>query len=118
MADLLRAFAGAFGSNDGVRLEIGGDGELRPSLESQAAELGLGGRVDFLGSLSRDQVRDALWRANAVVSAARVETFGVVPMRPWRSVWPGSHMKSPISLLSTQPAPGTTRREPQPASNV
>jgi len=78
VADLLRAFAGAFGSNDGVRLEIGGDGELRPSLESLAAELGLGGRVDFLGSLSRDQVRDALWRANAVVSAARVETFGVV----------------------------------------
>jgi glycosyltransferase involved in cell wall biosynthesis len=78
VADLLRAFAGAFGSRDDVRLDIGGDGELRPSLEKLASELGLGGRVDFLGSLTRDQVRDALWRANAVVSAARVETFGVV----------------------------------------
>ena len=78
VADLLRAFAAAFGSNDGVRLEIGGDGELRSSLENLTAELGVGDRVDFLGALSRDQVRDAMWRANAVVSAARVETFGVV----------------------------------------
>ena len=78
VAALLRAFATAFGSNDGVRLEIGGDGELRSSLESLAAELGVADRVDFLGTLSREQVRDAMWRANAVVSAARFETFGVV----------------------------------------
>jgi glycosyltransferase involved in cell wall biosynthesis len=78
VADLLRSFAGAFGANDGVRLEIGGDGELRSALEALAVELGVGGRVDFLGSLSRDKVRQAMWRANAVVSAARVETFGVV----------------------------------------
>jgi glycosyltransferase involved in cell wall biosynthesis len=78
VADLLRAFAGAFGNRDGVRLEIGGDGELRPELERLAAELGVGAKVEFLGTLSRDQVRSAMWRANAVVSAAKAETFGVV----------------------------------------
>ncbi len=77
VADLLRTFAAAFGSGDGVRLEIGGEGDLRPSLETLADELGVGPRVDFLGSLTREQVRDAMRRANALVSAARVESFGV-----------------------------------------
>lgn len=78
VADLLRAYAGAFGNDEAVRLEIGGDGELRASLKSLVGELGVGDRVEFLGELSRVRVRDAMWRANAVVSAARVETFGVV----------------------------------------
>jgi glycosyltransferase involved in cell wall biosynthesis len=78
VADLLRAFAAAFASGDDVRLEIGGDGELRASLENLAAELGLDDRVAFLGTLTRGGVREAMWRSNAVVSAARVETFGVV----------------------------------------
>jgi glycosyltransferase involved in cell wall biosynthesis len=76
--DLLRAYAAAFGSNDRVRLEIGGDGHQRPLLEALAADLGIGRQVDFLGTLTREQVRDAMRRVNAVVSAARFETFGVV----------------------------------------
>ncbi len=76
--ELLRAFAVAFGADDSVRLEIGGDGVHRPVLEAVARDLGLGNRVRFLGLLSREQVRAALWRANAFVSASRVETFGVV----------------------------------------
>jgi glycosyltransferase involved in cell wall biosynthesis len=80
VADLLRAFAAAFDSNENVRLEIGGDGELRAPLEALATELRLGPRVDFLGMLSPEQIRDAMWGANAVVTAARVESLDAVLM--------------------------------------
>lgn len=76
--ELLRAIAGLSATNDRVRLEIGGDGTHRPALEALARELRIEKRVDFLGMLSREEVRDAMWRANAVVSASEVETFGVV----------------------------------------
>jgi len=75
--DLLRAFAAAF-PNDSVRLEIAGDGPHRAFLESLAAELGIRDRVEFSGLLTREQVRDAMRRANSLVSASQVETFGVV----------------------------------------
>jgi hypothetical protein len=38
--------------------------------------------------------------------------FGAVPMRPSRVVSSGEALKSPISLLSRNPAPGTTIRDP------
>ncbi len=38
--------------------------------------------------------------------------LGSVPMRPRSSVNPGPALKSPISLLSKNPAPGTTMPEP------
>lgn len=74
----LRAFAQAFGSNADVLVEIGGEGPERLALEKLAAELGIADRVRFLGFVSREQVREAMWRANAFVLASHVETFGVV----------------------------------------
>ena len=38
--------------------------------------------------------------------------FGSVPMRPVASVRPGPALKSPISLLSRNPAPATTIFDP------
>ena len=38
--------------------------------------------------------------------------FGLVPMLPRSSVISGAELKSPSSLLSRKPAPGTTMREP------
>ena len=38
--------------------------------------------------------------------------FGGVPTRPSRFVRPGPALKSPISLFSRKPAPGTTIFEP------
>jgi glycosyltransferase involved in cell wall biosynthesis len=46
---LLRALARARQSDRRLRLALVGDGEERPGLELQAAELGLGGAVEFLG---------------------------------------------------------------------
>jgi glycosyltransferase involved in cell wall biosynthesis len=85
---LLRAFAQAFGGRNDPSslpdapaspvLRIGGDGPLRDALPSLAAELGIGDRVRFLGHLTREQVRDEMWRAHALVVASHSETFGLV----------------------------------------
>jgi glycosyltransferase involved in cell wall biosynthesis len=76
--DLLDAFARQFGANGAAKLVIAGDGVHRPVLESKVAELGIESAVEFLGMLSREQVRNAMHEANAFVTASPVETFGVV----------------------------------------
>jgi len=75
---LIKAFARAFSQENDVFLEIGGDGEQRAELESLVKYLRLNDRVSFLGELSREQVREAMWHANAFVLPSYVETFGVV----------------------------------------
>ncbi|MGD0279292.1 MAG: glycosyltransferase [Smithella sp.] len=75
---LLRSFSEAFRGRKEIVLEIGGDGPQRIGLEKLAAELGISGQVRFLGMLSREEVRSAMWRANAFVLASYIETFGVV----------------------------------------
>lgn len=75
---LLRAFAEAFAGRDDVLLDVGGDGALDGPLRRLAHELGIAAQVRFLGRLSRVQVRDAMWSANAFVLPSHIETFGVV----------------------------------------
>jgi len=74
---LIKAFARAFPSEQDIFLDIGGDGEQRTELESLVKKLKLDGRVSFLGGLSREQVRKAMWRANVFILPSYVETFGV-----------------------------------------
>lgn len=76
--NLLQAFANQFAKQDGVYLDIGGDGPERPSLESLAKATGILEQVRFLGSLSRTQVRDAMAAAEVFVLPSHYETFGVV----------------------------------------
>jgi glycosyltransferase involved in cell wall biosynthesis len=75
---LLQAFAIAFGREKHVRLMVGGDGPQRSELEELARRLGIADQVVFLGFLSREGVREAMWQANAFVLPSLVETFGVV----------------------------------------
>lgn len=76
--DLLQAFAKQCAIDDQVSLDIGGDGAERSRLELLAEQLGIKGRVRFLGALSRDEVVEAMAAADAFVLASRYETFGVV----------------------------------------
>jgi len=75
---LLQAFAIAFGGEKHVRLMVGGDGPQRSELEELARRLGIADQVVFLGLLSREGVREAMWQANVFVLPSLVETFGVV----------------------------------------
>lgn len=65
-----------------VRLVVAGDGDLRPGYEARAAQLGLGGRVDFLGSVLDADLAE-VYRAGDVVafpSVSRAEAFGLVAL--------------------------------------
>lgn len=58
-----------------VELALAGDGDERAALEAQAHELGLDGRVRFLGSLPRDDVLALFRRADAVLLSSAWENF-------------------------------------------
>jgi glycosyltransferase involved in cell wall biosynthesis len=51
-----------------VRALIGGDGSERPRLEAEAARLGLGDRVRFLGPVDHDRVPELMAAANIYVA--------------------------------------------------
>ena len=73
---LLRALAELRSRRPALRAEIVGDGPLRNDLEQLAADLGLAGRVRFLGALPSTDVDAAYSRAAMVVLACRVGTDG------------------------------------------
>lgn len=75
---LVKAFAESFKGNENIQLWVGGDGEQKNELVSLVDALGIGNQVRFLGLLSREGVRQAMWQANAFVSSSFFETFGVV----------------------------------------
>jgi glycosyltransferase involved in cell wall biosynthesis len=58
-----------------VSLVVVGDGPDREALERQSTELGLDGRVRFVGSRSRDDVLRTLYAADAAVLSSRWENF-------------------------------------------
>ena len=63
-----------------VGLTVAGDGPESAGLEARAAELGLGGRVRFLGSVPRDTVLRIFRAADASVLSSSWENF---PTRSW-----------------------------------
>ena len=58
-----------------VELALAGDGDERAALEARAHELGLDGRVRFLGSLPRGEVLALLRRADAALLSSAWENF-------------------------------------------
>jgi glycogen(starch) synthase len=63
-----------------LHLAIAGDGEERSALEAQAAQLGLGSRIAFVGTLSHDAVYRFLAEADLIVMPSRIEPFGLVAL--------------------------------------
>lgn len=78
VGSILIAFAERFGGCHGVELAIGGDGPLRAALTEQAKRLGVSEQIQFLGRLSRAQVREAMEHCNAFILSSKFETFGLV----------------------------------------
>lgn len=59
-------------------VRLAGKGSLRNDLEKQAAALGIGHRISFLGRLSREEMLEEFQGANCFVLPTRFEAFGVV----------------------------------------
>jgi len=77
----LRAFARLAPVHPAVTLAIAGDGVERAELEALAAELGLAGRVDFLGWVDPDAVPRLLNTATAIVMPSRREGMPLVAIQ-------------------------------------
>ena len=88
----LAAFASVVGRVPGAELVIAGDGYCREGLERQAAALGLGESVRFIGWVPPDRTPELLNQATLVVMPSRwQEPFGLVALeaaqmatRSWR----------------------------------
>ena len=75
---LLRAFSKVYDSDKNIKLEIAGEGPLRPFLMSLVKELDLSNNVVFLGNLDRVQIRNKLDVSDVLMISSLKETFGVV----------------------------------------
>jgi glycosyltransferase involved in cell wall biosynthesis len=73
---LLDAVALLAGDRPELHVEIAGDGELRDELEARAVDLGIDGRVRFLGSVSSVEVQAAYARASMLVLPCRIDADG------------------------------------------
>ena len=65
----------ALARTSGVTLVLAGDGPERPDLERRAAELGLDGRVRFLGPQPRARVLELFRAADAMLLSSEWENF-------------------------------------------
>jgi glycosyltransferase involved in cell wall biosynthesis len=65
----------ALAAVDGVTLLVAGEGDERAKLEQQAATLGLGDRVRFLGAQARERVVELLHAADAMILSSSWENF-------------------------------------------
>lgn len=75
---LIRSFQKLTKFNDKIYLHIAGDGYMREYLENLVKELSIEKRVNFLGQISQERVRDEMMKSDCFVLSSNFETFGVV----------------------------------------
>lgn len=85
---LLDAFAAVAKHNPAARLLLVGDGTARADFENQVAELGLGDRVEFLGALFGEELKQAYQRATLLVLPSLNENFALVTLEAMASGLP------------------------------
>lgn len=74
---LLEAFARCHAEDPALTLTFVGDGQLRASLTSRAADLGVADAVTFTGSVLPDQALESMRQHDLLIHPSRLETFGV-----------------------------------------
>ncbi|MBM4328881.1 MAG: glycosyltransferase family 4 protein [Deltaproteobacteria bacterium] len=72
--DLLLKSCARLAERRNVRARLGGIGPLAESMRDLAASLGLASKVEFLGYLSREQVRDEMARCHVLVLSSEWES--------------------------------------------
>jgi glycosyltransferase involved in cell wall biosynthesis len=78
VAELLEATGRLRGAGMPIELRIGGDGPRRKEWQGHVQALGLDDQVTFLGTLTRKDVREELWKCSCFALASEAESFGVV----------------------------------------
>jgi glycosyltransferase involved in cell wall biosynthesis len=78
IATLLEAFAGLHERMPHARLRIVGTGPQRAELDAQVDALGIGGAVEFLGSLQDEPLSREYYGATCLVLPSRSEPWGLV----------------------------------------
>lgn len=73
----VEAFARAFPDDETMRAIVVGTGPLRDALERRAKDLGVASRIEFVGGLEADGVRDVLRGVHVLVQSSNYETFGL-----------------------------------------
>jgi phosphatidylinositol alpha-1,6-mannosyltransferase len=76
--ELIRAWPAVRERVPGARLDVVGDGDLRPELERLAGELGVQDGVRFHGRVSEERKADLLAHARCLAMPSRGEGFGIV----------------------------------------
>lgn len=79
-AILINAFCHSFSSEDKVQLLIGGDGELKDTIQKQIKTLNREHQIKLLGRLNREETKQLYGKSNSFVLPSSFETFGIV----WR----------------------------------
>jgi glycosyltransferase involved in cell wall biosynthesis len=87
-ARLLRVTARLMADRPEVRLEVIGEGRLRPALETLAAELGITDRVAFRGPLPRTALPDRYRAATVLAVPSRHEAQSMVAVEAAASALP------------------------------
>jgi glycosyltransferase involved in cell wall biosynthesis len=75
--DLILAFREVAASHPTARLEILGEGRLRPELEGMVRDLGLAARVDLPGRIPHAEMPDRIARWTCCAMPSRWEAFGI-----------------------------------------
>jgi glycosyltransferase involved in cell wall biosynthesis len=86
-----------------VRALVAGEGESRPHLEALAQQLGVSGRVKFLGRITDDQMLRHLAQCRAVCFTPLAEDYGFVTVEAFasgRAVVTCSDSGGPAELVS------------------
>lgn len=84
----LRAVATLVGEFPQLRHRIVGDGELRPSHEALAHQLGIASHVEFLGRISDERLHAVFAASDVFLLPSTKEGFGIVFLEAWRAGLP------------------------------
>ena len=105
---LIQAFSELLKQLPNIELVIGGDGEERTTLENLVNTLRIEHAVQFLGVLTREQVKNEIQKSSLFVVSSFYETFGVVaiealalgkPVISTRCGGPESIVNSKVGIL-------------------
>ena len=114
LARLLDAMA-LLADRPDCRLALAGEGPLLGKLEAQAHLQGIADRVDFLGFLDREALRDALRAASVLVNPADYESGPLTLLEAMAAGTP--LVTTPTGLVGDLPAPAPLLvSEPDPAA--